>query len=95
MLREYNAGGTYLTNPKINFKNEKDVKFSTEKIGEAFVADSEFSYFEKHYKENMMYDYNCNVGKGCLSLYHKISKKKEHTTPWSLLLKIYPTMNLE
>lgn len=95
MLREYNTGGTYLTNPKINFKNEKDVKFSTKKIGEAFVADSEFSYFEKHYKENMMYDYNCNVKKGCLSLYHKISKKKEHTTPWSLLLKIYPTMNLE
>lgn len=33
MLREYNTGGTYLTNPKINFKNEKDVKFSTKKIG--------------------------------------------------------------
>ena len=53
VLYGYNTDGIYITNPKVQFKNKKDVKFSTKKIGKAYVTDSELTYFEKHYRENM------------------------------------------
>lgn len=39
---------------KENFKNKKDVKYDTSKIGKAYVTDTPFVYFEKHYRENMV-----------------------------------------
>lgn len=51
----------------MNFRNKNDVTFSTKKIGKAYVTDSELSYFKKHYRENMTYDYNSKFGKGCIS----------------------------
>lgn len=51
----------------MNFRNKNDVTFSTKKIGKAYVTDSELSYFKKNYRENMTYDYNSKVGKGCIS----------------------------
>ena len=67
MLYGYNTDGIYITNPKVQFKNKKDVKFSTKKIGRAYVTDSELTYFEKHYRENMdMSDYKLETGRGCI-----------------------------
>ena len=49
------------------FKNKKDVKFSTNKIGKAYMTDNELLYFEKHYRENMnVLDYKCVNGKGII-----------------------------
>ena len=49
------------------FKNKKDVKFSTKKIGKAYVTDNELVCFEKHYRENMdMSDYKMENGRGCI-----------------------------
>ena len=45
ILYGYNTDGIFITNPKITFKNKKDVKFSTNKIGKAYVTDSELKYF--------------------------------------------------
>lgn len=43
---------------KYHSKIKKDTKFSTKKIGKAFVTDSKLYYFEKHYRENLdMNDY--------------------------------------
>ena len=43
------------------------MKFSTKKIGKAYITDSELVYFEKHYRENMdMSDYKMENGKGCI-----------------------------
>ena len=51
----------------MSFKNKKDVKFNTKKIGKAYVTDSELLYFEKHYRENLDYDsYKVENGKGCI-----------------------------
>ena len=67
VLYGYNTDGIYITNPKVQFKNKKDVKFSTKRIGRAYVTDSELVYFEKHYRENMdMSDYKSETGKGCI-----------------------------
>ena len=67
VLCGYNTDGIYITNPKLLFKNKRDVKFSTKKIGKAYVTDSNLSYFEKHYRENMdTSDYNVESGKGCI-----------------------------
>ena len=67
VLCGYNTDGIYITNPKVQFKNKKDVKFSTKRIGRAYVTDSELVYFEKHYRENMdMSDYKSETGKGCI-----------------------------
>ena len=67
VLYGYNTDGIYITNPKVQFKNKKDVKFSTRRIGRAYVTDSELTYFEKHYRENMdMADYKLETGKGCI-----------------------------
>ena len=49
----------------MTFRNKKDVKFSTKKIGKAYATDSKLSYFEKHYRENLDYDsYKVEGGKG-------------------------------
>lgn len=53
VLYGYNTDGIYISNPKKLFKNKKDVKFSTNKIGKAYMTDNELLYFEKHYRENM------------------------------------------
>ena len=64
-LYSYNTDGIFISNPKLTFKNTKDVKFSTKKIGKAYVTDSSLSYFEKHYRENMAFnDYNTKKGEG-------------------------------
>ena len=68
VLYGYNTDGIYIiSNPKVQFKNKKDVKFTTKRIGRAYVTDSELMYFEKHYRENMdMNDYKIETGKGCI-----------------------------
>ena len=67
VLYSYNTDGIYISNPKVSFKNKKDVKFNTKKIGRAFVTDSELVYFEKHFRENMdMTDYKIETGRGCI-----------------------------
>ena len=67
VLRSYNTDGVFITNPKTTFRNKKDVKFSTKKIGKAYVTDSKLAYFEKHYRENMnISDYKIESGKGCI-----------------------------
>ena len=67
VLYGYNTDGIYITNPEKSFKNKKDVKFSTKKIGKAYVTDSSLAYFEKHYRENMnMSDYKVESGRGCI-----------------------------
>ena len=67
VLYGYNTDGIYITNPKVQFKNKKDVKFNTKRIGRAFVTDSDLVYFEKHYRDNMdMTDYKYETGKGCV-----------------------------
>ena len=48
------------------FKNKKDVKFSTKKIGRPYVTDSLLVYFEKHYRENMTEPDNVKIGKGII-----------------------------
>lgn len=67
VLHGYNTDGIYLTNPKMSFRNKKDVKFSTKKIGKAYVTDSRLVYFEKRYRENMdTSDYETEYGRGCI-----------------------------
>ena len=66
VLYGYNTDGIYISNPKVSFKNKKDVKFSTKKIGRAYVTDSTLTYFEKHYRENIdISDYTMD-GRGCI-----------------------------
>ena len=67
VLYGYNTDRIYITNPKVQFKNKKDVKFSTKRIGKAYITDCELTYFEKHYRENMnVSDYISENGKGCI-----------------------------
>ena len=64
ILYGYNTDGIYITYPKVSFKNKKDVKFSTKRMGKAYVTDSELSYFEKHFRENLdLNDYQRKQGK--------------------------------
>ena len=64
-LYAYNTDGIFIMNPKKNFKNKKDVEFNTSKIGRAYVTDTELTYFEKRYRENMDYDsYEVRRGEG-------------------------------
>ena len=66
-LYSYNTDGIFISNPKIKFKNKKDMKLGTKKIGKAYITDSSLSYFEKHYRENMTFnDYNTKKSKGCI-----------------------------
>ena len=65
VLYGYNTDGIYLSNPIKSFKNKKDVKFSTKKIGRAYVTDNILEYFEKHYRENIdVKEYEIVNGKG-------------------------------
>ena len=40
VLYGYNTDGIFISNPKKSFRNKKDVKFSTKKIGRPYVTDS-------------------------------------------------------
>lgn len=63
-LYGYNTDGIYISNPIMKFRNKKDVKFSTKKIGKAYITDSMLTYFEKHYRDNMnIDDYEVKPGK--------------------------------
>ena len=67
VLYAYNTDGIFITNPKMTFKNKKDIKFNTTKIGKAYVTDTKLTHFEKHYRENMdQNNYKTETGKGCL-----------------------------
>lgn len=48
-----NTDGFIIQNPRVLFKHKKDVKFDIKCIGKPFVTDSEFSYFEKKYRDNI------------------------------------------
>lgn len=64
-LYGYNIDGIYIINFKKSFKNKKDVKFSTKKIGKGYVTYSNLLYFEKYYRENInILDYEVKKGKG-------------------------------
>lgn len=66
-LIAYNTDGIYIKNPKINFKNKKDIKFETNHIGQAFKTDDKVKYFEKRYREKMNFeDYKDMIGDGCI-----------------------------
>ena len=43
-----NTHGVFMTNPKHQHSNKKDVKFTTESIGQVFQTDSPATNFEKH-----------------------------------------------
>ena len=62
-----NTDGVFMTNPKNQYPNKKDVKFTTDSIGQIFQTDSPAVYFEKHYKENFNPDnYTDYVGNGVI-----------------------------
>ena len=42
------------------------MKFNTSKIGKAYVTDTPFTYFEKHYRENMVELPDVKYGKGII-----------------------------
>ena len=66
VLYGYNTDGIYITNPTKKYDNKKDIKFSTKKIGMAFVTDSVLVYFEKHYRENMIELEKVKIGEGVI-----------------------------
>ena len=47
-----NTDGVFMTNPKNQYPSKKNVKFTTDSIGQIFQTDSPAVYFEKHYREN-------------------------------------------
>lgn len=55
-LYSINTDGFYMTNPRYKYKNKADVKFEVKHIGKAFKTDSQPTYFEKHYCENLDFD---------------------------------------
>ena len=62
-----NTDGVFMTNPKSQYPNMKDVKFTTDSIGQIFQTDSQVVYFEKHYRENFNPDnYTDYVGDGAI-----------------------------
>ena len=42
-----------MTSPKVTYPNKKDVNFKVKNISNADMTDSNSTYFEKHYRENM------------------------------------------
>lgn len=56
VLYGINTDGFFITTPRFNYKNKSDVKFNVNHIGKAFKTNSKFSYFDKHYRENLDYD---------------------------------------
>jgi len=64
-LYGFNTDGIYIKNPKLKFKNKKDVKFKTDNIGKPYNTDSKLTYFEK--RENLcIKDYMIETGNGCI-----------------------------
>lgn len=64
-LYSINTDGVFMTNPKHQYPNKKDVEFSSDQIGNAFTKNSECVYFEKHYRDNFNPDdYTDFVGGG-------------------------------
>ena len=64
-----NTDGVFMTNPKNQYPNKKDVEFTTDSIGQIFQTNSPATYFEKHYRENFNRDnYTDYVGNGVI--YH-------------------------
>ena len=62
-----NTDGVFMTDPKSQYPNKKDVKFTTDSIGHIFQTDSPAVYFEKHYRENLNPDnYTDYVGDGAI-----------------------------
>ena len=62
-----NTDGIFMTNPKNQYPNKKDVEFTTDSIGQIFQTDSPVVYFEKHYRENFNPDnYTDYVGNGAI-----------------------------
>ena len=93
VLYGYNTDGIFISNPVKNFKNKKDVKFNTSKIGKAYVTDTPFTYFEKHYRENtvelpdikygdeMIYNGQASSGKTTKLCQMVIKKNREGESP--------------
>ena len=66
-LYSVNTDGVFMTNPKHQYPNNKDVKFSSDQIGNVFTTNSECVYFEKHYRDNFdPDDYTDFVGNGVI-----------------------------
>ena len=62
-----NTDGVFMTSPKNQYPNKKDVKFTTDSIGQIFQTDSPAVYFEKYYRENFDPDnYPDYVGDGAI-----------------------------
>ena len=58
-----------MTSPKVTYPNKKDVNFKVKNISNADTTDSNSTYFEKHYRENMdINDFKTQTGTGCI--YH-------------------------
>ena len=56
VLYGINTDGFFMTNTKFNCKNKSDVIFNANHVGKAFKTNSKFSYFDKHYRENLDHD---------------------------------------
>ena len=66
-LYSVNTDGVFMTNPKHQYPNKKDVEFSSDQIGNVFTTNSECVYFEKHYRDNFdPDDYTNFVGNGVI-----------------------------
>ena len=66
LLYSVNSDGVFMTNPKHQYPNKKDVVFSTDLIGKVFTTNSECLYFEKHNRNNFdPDDYTDFCGRWC------------------------------
>lgn len=62
-----NTDGVFMTKPKYQYPNKKDVKFEVSNISKTFLTDSPATYFEKHYGENLFLDnYTDQKGNGII-----------------------------
>ena len=62
-----NTDGVFMTKPKYQYPNKKDVKFEVSNIGKTFQTDSPATYFEKHYRENLyLHNYTDQKGNGVI-----------------------------
>ena len=56
-----------MTNSKNTYRNKKDIDFKVKHIGMPFETNTPATYFEKHYRENMVIsDYTEYEGDGCI-----------------------------
>lgn len=70
-LYSINNDGVFMTNPKHQYPNKRDVVFSTDQIGKVFTTNSESLYFEKHYRNNFdPDDYTDFMGNGTIYYGH-------------------------